>query len=113
MTQYQVRLINPEIKLDQTITVAADEYILDVAEDAGLDLPAGCRLGNCSLCVAQIAEGEVDQTEQSFLQPAEIDQGYAVTCVAYPRSNCTLITHREQVLYGSSLYQTDESSSAS
>ena len=46
MTIYQVRLLNPEIGLDQTIEVPLDEYILDIAEDYGILLPYGCRQGN-------------------------------------------------------------------
>jgi ferredoxin len=104
MVSYQVRLVNSAQNLDRTISVADDQYILDMAEEAGIRLPAGCREGTCSSCVAKIISGEVDQSEQKFLQPSEIAAGYRVTCVAYPLSNCTLETHQEQVLYNSSLY---------
>ncbi|WP_155706491.1 2Fe-2S iron-sulfur cluster-binding protein [Gloeocapsopsis dulcis] len=108
---YQVRLVNPDMALDRTILVSGDQYILDIAEEAGIRLPAGCRQGNCSACVAKIISGEVDQSEQKFLQPAEIAAGYAIICVAYPLSNCTLQTHQEQVLYHSSLYYSSDKSS--
>lgn len=101
---YQVRLMNPEMALDCTILVPGDQYILDIAEEAGIRLPAGCRQGDCSACVAKIISGEVDQSEQKFLQALEIAAGYTVTCVAYPLSDCTLQTHQEQILYNSSLY---------
>ncbi|MBV9385699.1 MAG: 2Fe-2S iron-sulfur cluster binding domain-containing protein [Chroococcidiopsidaceae cyanobacterium CP_BM_ER_R8_30] len=104
MAVYQVRLVNSEIALDRTITVPDDQYILDIAEDAGIRLPAGCRLGECSACVAKLVSGEVDQSEQKFLRLKEVEAGYTVTCVAYPRSDCTLETHQEKVLYQSSLY---------
>ncbi len=104
MAVYQVRLVNEAIALDRTITVPSDQYILDIAEEAGIRLPAGCRQGECSACVAKLVSGEVDQNEQKFLRPSELASGYAVTCVAYPLSDCTLQTHQEQVLYQSSLY---------
>lgn len=104
MTVYQVRLVNPALKLDRTIAVPDDQYILDMAEDAGIRLPAGCKQGECSACVAKLMSGEVDQSEQKFLRPSEIEAGYTITCVAYPLSDCTLETHQEQVLYKSSLY---------
>ena len=104
MAVYRVRLVNPAINLDRTIEVPFDEYILDLAEEAGIRLPAGCLQGECSVCLAKIIEGKVDQTEQKFLQASELEAGYTVTCVAYPRSDCTLETHQEQVLYQSSLY---------
>lgn len=104
MSVYQVRLINPELNLDQTIPVPDDQYILDMAEEAGVCLPSGCRQGNCSVCVAKLLSGEVDQGEQKFLQPSEIQAGYTITCVAYPLSDCVLLTHQEQVLCQGALY---------
>jgi ferredoxin len=104
MTIYKVRLINSGIRLDRTIEVPQDQYILDIAEDIGMRLPSGCKQGECSVCVAKLISGEVDQSEQKFLRQQEIQAGYTITCVAYPLSDCTLETHQEQVLYKSSLY---------
>jgi ferredoxin len=104
MAVYQVRLINHAIALDRTIAVPEDRCILEIAEESGLRLPSGCLQGECSACVAKLVSGEVDQSEQKFLRPTELAAGYAVTCVAYPLSDCTLHTHQEQTLYPSSLY---------
>lgn len=104
MAVYQVRLVNPEINLDRELAVPDDQYILDIAEEAGIRLPSGCKQGECSACVAKLVSGDVDQSEQKFLRSSELEAGYTVTCVAYPLSNCTLLTHQEQVLYKSSLY---------
>ena len=104
MAIYQVRLVNPAIALDCILPVPDDQYILDIADEAGIRLPSGCLQGECSACLAKLASGEVDQSEQKFLHPAEVKAGYTVTCVAYPRSDCTLETHQEQILYNSSLY---------
>ena len=104
MAVYQVRVINPAIALDRTIAVPDDQYILDMAEDAGIRLPSGCKKGECSACVAKLVSGQVDQSEQKFLRPSEVEAGYVITCVTYPLSDCTLETHQEQVLYQSSLY---------
>lgn len=104
MALYQVRLLNPDRGLDRTIAVPDDQYILDIAEDEGIRLPSGCKQGDCSACIAKLLTGTVDQQEQKFLRSAELEAGYTVTCVAYPRSDCTLLTHQEQVLYQSSLY---------
>lgn len=104
MVIYQVRLVNSALKIDRTIEVPDDQYILDMAEEAGIRLPAGCKEGTCSSCLAKIISGEVNQCEQKFLKPSEMAAGYTVTCVAYPMSDCVLETHQEQVLYKSSLY---------
>ncbi|HLO47007.1 MAG TPA: 2Fe-2S iron-sulfur cluster-binding protein [Kamptonema sp.] len=104
MAVYQVRLMNPAIALDRTLAVPDDQYILDIAEESGLRLPSGCKQGECSACIAKLVSGKVDQSEQKFLRSSELEAGYTITCVAYPLSDCTLITHQEQVLYQSSLY---------
>lgn len=104
MAVYQVRLINPALNIDRTIEVSDEQYILDMAEEAGMRLPAGCREGTCSSCIAKLVSGKVDQSEQKFLNSSEIEAGYTVTCVAYPLSDCILETHQEQVLYKASLY---------
>lgn len=112
MTCYNVRFINQDQNLDQTIEVPEGEYILDMAESIGLRLPSGCKQGNCSACIVKVISGEVDQSEQTFLQGSEIEAGFAVTCVAYPLSDCVVVTHQEQCLYGTSLYFKAESVSS-
>jgi len=113
MAAYQVRLVNEKIGLDRAISVPENEYILDIAESAGIRLPSGCKQGECSACVAQLLSGEVDRSEQKFLRPSEIAAGYILTCVASPLSDCTLLTHQEQVLYKSSLYFLQDRTSGS
>ena len=84
MSSYSITLKTPDG--EKTIDCPDDSYILDAAEEAGIDMNYSCRAGACSSCAGKIVSGTVDQSDQSSWMMIKLMQDLFY-CVAYPTSD--------------------------
>lgn len=84
---------------EQTIEVSEEQTVLEAAQNAGIDLPSSCLAGVCTTCAALVKSGTVEQTEGMGLSPELQNQGYALLCVSYPRSDLVVESEKEDMVY--------------
>src|SRR5262245_8907449 len=64
----------------------AGTTILQAARFAGLRPPSSCESGNCGTCMARLVEGRVEMRANDVLTPAEVADGWILTCQSVPAS---------------------------
>ncbi len=82
-----------------TIAVPEDETVLSAAQAQGLELPYSCSAGVCTTCAAKLQAGTVEQSEAMGINKELQEQGFALLCVAYPRSDLRIDTEQEDIVY--------------
>ncbi|MFB6165397.1 MAG: 2Fe-2S iron-sulfur cluster-binding protein [Haloarculaceae archaeon] len=84
------------VKEGETIEVANNETLLEAGEDEGWDLPYACREGTCLSCGGHISDGPAEDfvrfSNNDTLNEEELEQGYCLTCTAYPTADFSLET---------------------
>ncbi|WP_333445546.1 2Fe-2S iron-sulfur cluster-binding protein [Microcoleus sp. D3_18_C4] len=63
------------------VACSEDEFILDVAERAGVELDSNCRSGSCGTCQQKLLEGETVYDSKPDAA-ADLEPGFILTCSA-------------------------------
>ena len=73
-----------------TVEASGSRPILEEAEDAGVLMPSGCRMGICYSCVLPLREGTVRDLRTGDITTAVEGDGVRVqTCINAAAGNCT------------------------
>ena len=71
---------------NMTLTVPPDKSILQVLQDAGVDVPFSCSEGICGTCRTPVSAGEPDHWDM-YLTPEEQEKGDCImVCISRSKS---------------------------
>jgi ring-1,2-phenylacetyl-CoA epoxidase subunit PaaE len=71
---------------EHILKIKSDEFILETALDADLNMPFSCQSGICTTCRGKLISGEVIMEDPEGLSEEEMEAGYILTCVSHPDS---------------------------
>jgi ferredoxin len=61
------------------------QTLLQAAEECGVNIPSGCRQGQCGTCKIKLLEGNVHMDAEQGLSRDLKEQGYVLTCVGHAK----------------------------
>jgi ferredoxin len=102
--KYEVKIVSQSKKEEYTLMVPEDRYIYFYFEEEGIDLPIinkprMCRQGCCTICTGLVVEGKAKMDAPLGLLKELRNEGYILTCSAYPRSDMVIELQDEDETY--------------
>ena len=64
--------------------------ILELAEEAGVEIETDCEQGFCGTCKVKLLSGEVDMESDEGLDEADLEQNMILPCVSVPKTDVVL-----------------------
>jgi ferredoxin-NADP reductase len=74
-----------------TLTVPEDRTVLDVLNDAGIEVPCSCQQGICGTCETRIVSGEVDHRDSILSSAERAANQTMMTCVSRAKAGSRLV----------------------
>lgn len=68
--------------VETPVLLKPGETLLEAAWRAGVLVGSSCTMGGCGACKVRVLDGELAMPEASCLTSAELEDGYALACVA-------------------------------
>jgi ferredoxin len=78
------------VRSSRTCVFPAGRTLLEAAEMNDIDIPYGCRQGQCGTCATRVLSGEIQMDREDGLDPALKAQGYVLACVARAQGDVRL-----------------------
>ena len=72
------------------VVFSGGNSILEIAESNGVEIPSGCRTGQCGACMTRLLDGEVEMSCEEALDYAQKARGNVLLCVGRPKGNIRL-----------------------
>lgn len=76
-----------------SFSMTEDDNILNAALENNVDPPFACMVGACTSCKAKVIEGKVHMDDSDALLPAEIEEGYILTCQSHPKTSIVKVNY--------------------
>lgn len=99
MQTFKIRIRDRHTGNEYELQIPEEHYILESVEKEGKRLPFACRNGACTTCAIKVLSGDLHQPEAMGLSLELQEQGYALLCVSYPRSDLVVETQDEDEVY--------------
>jgi tetrachlorobenzoquinone reductase len=74
-----------------TLTVPEDRTVLDILNDAGIEVPCSCQQGICGTCETRIVSGEVDHRDSILSSAERAANQTMMTCVSRAKAGSRLV----------------------
>lgn len=82
--------MSPQLHLgEESYPLVPGQSVLESLEQAGVEVPSGCRSGTCTKCMLR-ADGTPPPASQRGLRPTLSAQGYFLACQAHPEQDLRL-----------------------
>jgi ferredoxin len=93
--EYKVTIVEGDKKT--VLDVEGETTVLEAALEAGIELEYDCQMGVCLTCPSKVVCGKVSQ-DGGTLDDSVAEEGYALTCVSRPLSDCEIHVIDEEEL---------------